>query len=114
MTDVDIEYQDKIPIFILNPTFQYFFDSMQIKKYLGNESMNISGEIIFDLSNFLRVDASLLNHLTELISEFKNRVKRFGFVIPKEVEIEGLKIKLIDDLIEIYETKYEAVYNLLN
>lgn len=114
MSDVDIEYQDKIPIFILNPTFQYYFDPIQIKKFLGNESMNISGEIIFDLSNFLRVDAGLLNHLTELISEFKNRVRRFGVVIPKDIVLEGLKIKLIDDLIEIYETKYEAVYNLLN
>lgn len=114
MSDVDIEYQGRIPILILSPSFQYFSDITQIKQYLETDSMNISEEIIIDLSNFFRVDANLLNHLSELISAFRNRVKRFGLVIPKEIALEGLKIKLIDDFIEIYETKYEAVYDLLN
>ena len=114
MSDVDIEYQERIPVFILSPSFQYFSDIRQIKQYLEIESINISKEIIIDLSHFFRVDAILLNHLSELINEFRNRVKRFGVVIPKEVALEGLKIKLIDDFIEIYETKYEAVYDLLN
>jgi len=111
MYDVEIEYHERVPIFILNSTFKYF---SEMKQLLEKEPINNSKEIIIDLSNFLKIDSDTLNNLTEIVKAYGNRINRFGVIIPKEVVIEGLKIKLIHNLIEIYETKYDAIYNFLN
>lgn len=112
MFDVEIEYQDKVPILIFNPLFLYYSDTENIKRYFMEGVINDSKEIIIDLSNLFMVDAQTIYRLTEIMKGFRNTVKRFGLVIPKEVNLEGLKIKLIDDFFEIYGSKYEAVYDL--
>ena len=114
MTDIELELQDRIPILTLNPFAKYYPDSTQLKQILSDETITFSGDIVIDLSNYLRVNADLLIHLTSIVKNFEKRVKRFGIVIPKDVMLEGLKVKLIDDLIEIYESKHDAVYNLLS
>jgi hypothetical protein len=112
MFDVELEYQDKIPILIFNPLFLYYSGAENTNRYYMEGIINDSKEIIIDLSNLFMVDAQTIYRLTEIMKGFRNTVKRFGLVIPKEVNLEGLKIKLIDDIFEIYGSKYEAVYDL--
>ena len=114
MSDVDIEYQNKIPILILNPSINYYPDASEIKQYLSEDTVSQSGDLILDLSNYLEVNADLLNHLGYIIKELGNFITRVGIVIPRYISLEGLKVKLIDDNMEIYESKYDAVYNLIN
>jgi anti-anti-sigma regulatory factor len=111
MFDVEIEYQDKVPILIFNPLFLYHSDTENIRRYFTERMINDSKEIIIDLSNLFMVDAQTIYRLTEIMKGFRNTIKRFGLVIPKEVNLEGLKIKLIDDFFEIYGSKYDAVYD---
>jgi len=113
MSGVEIEYQEKIPILILNSNFQYYSDLEYINSNIGDEVINNSNEIIIDLSNFYKVDAEIIQRITAIFKMLERKVKRFGLVIPSEVIFEGLKIKLIEDLFEVYGTKYDAVYNLL-
>jgi hypothetical protein len=112
MFDVEIEYQEKVPILIINPLSLYYSDTENTKRYFMEGIINDSKEIIIDLSNLFILDAQTIYRLTEIMKGFRNTVKRFGLVIPKEVNLEGLKIKLIDDFFEIYGSKYEAVYDL--
>jgi hypothetical protein len=114
MSDVDIEYQSKIPILILDPSNDYYPDVSKIKQCLSNDISSQTEEIILDLSNYLEVNADLLNHLAIVVRQLGESIKRFGVVIPHYVSLEGLKVKLIDDIFEVFESKYDAVYSLIN
>jgi hypothetical protein len=112
--EVEIEYQDKIPIFILGPNFKNWSLVNWISNYIQTESQNDTDEIIVDLSNCFSVGQNTLNRLTEIAQKFGHRIKKLLVVIPKEVPLTGLKIILLNELVEIYSSKYDAVYDLLN
>jgi hypothetical protein len=117
MSDFEIDIQNKIPILVLNTTCKHPPNFAELEKYFINDTEELN-RIIFDLSNCHRIDADFFAHLNDFISSFKDTFTensgKLGIVIPNEVDIEGLKIKLIDDSFEVYSSKYDAVYNLVN
>jgi hypothetical protein len=118
MSDFEIEFQNEIPIVTLNSNCRYLPDEKGIKKILDNNSNDNLGKMILDLSNCSRLDGDFFNNLREFhyifINSSKYNEKRLGIVIPNAVNISGLKIKLIADSFEVYSSKYDAVYNLVN
>ena len=114
MSGFDLEYQEKIPVFILNPAFKYLPDGRQLQQLFESEGKENLNKIIIDLSSLIEVNSEFFHSLRDFVKYFKSSGRRLGLVIQKEVKLEGLRIKLIDELLEIFETKYDAVYNFLN
>jgi hypothetical protein len=114
MHNIELEYQGKLPILRLNPFHKYLPDQEQLKHLLHKDENNDFFNLVLDLSNCYEIDTDFFISLTNFADNFIENGNKLGIIIPTGLVLRGLKIKLINEMIDVYENKYDALHNLLS
>jgi hypothetical protein len=114
LQNIELEYQDKLPILIINPIHKYLPDKKQLHYILNKYQKSGTENLVLDLSNCFEIDSEFFVSINNFADNLGDNGSIIGIVIPSRLVLKGLKIKLINEMIEIYDSRYDAVYHMLS